>query len=245
MRGESLKLKHVQALVEHWKRQPTVSDATIENRLAALRWWAEKVGKTNIIPKHNIELGIGRRRAGESAPNKAKTLSGANLRRIRCPCIRTSLKLQAVFGLRREEAMKIQPGWAGQGDRIALRGSWCKGGRPREIPIRNDRQRAILEEAKRLSASGSLIPARKSYRDHLAAWKSATKDAGISRTHGLRHQYAQTRYRELTGSICPAAGGKPIREMNDRGRVADRLAREQIAREPGHDRTAIVQVYCG
>ena len=141
--------------------------------------------------------------------------------------------------------MKVQPAWADQSDRIILRGSWCKGGRPREIPVRNEQQRVVLDEAKRLSASGSLIPTRKSYRDHLIAWKRATTHAGISRTHGLRHQYAQTRYRELTGSICPAVGGKPIREMDDRGRATDRLAREQIARELGHDRIAITRVYCG
>ena len=85
MRGDSLKQKHVQALVDLWKRQPTVSDATIENRLAALRWWAEKAGKANIIPRHNAQFGIAASRVGETASNKARTLSEVNLQRIRCP----------------------------------------------------------------------------------------------------------------------------------------------------------------
>ena len=83
MHADSLKPKHAQALVDLWKRQPTVSDATIENRLAALRWWAEKVGKTNIIPRHNAELGIAASRVGETTSNKARTLSEVNLQRIR------------------------------------------------------------------------------------------------------------------------------------------------------------------
>jgi hypothetical protein len=47
-----------------------------------------------------------------------------------------SLRLQAAFGLRREEAVKFQPSYADRGDRLALKASWCKGGRAREIPVR-------------------------------------------------------------------------------------------------------------
>ncbi len=55
----SLKPKHVEALVRHW--QDTVSVATQKNRLAVLRWWAEKVGKRNIIPATNAALGLGKK----------------------------------------------------------------------------------------------------------------------------------------------------------------------------------------
>ena len=51
-----------------------------------------------------------------------------------------SLKLQAAFGLRREESIKIRPEWADRGDRLALKASWTKGGREREIPIRTAEQ---------------------------------------------------------------------------------------------------------
>ena len=55
----SLKPKHVAALVHHWKE--TVSVATQKNRIAALRWWADKVGKRNIVPVTNAQLGVGKR----------------------------------------------------------------------------------------------------------------------------------------------------------------------------------------
>ena len=55
-----------------------------------------------------------------------------------------SLELQQAFGLRREEAIKMSPTIADQGDRLVLKASWTKGGKAREIPIRTPEQRAAL-----------------------------------------------------------------------------------------------------
>jgi site-specific recombinase XerC len=44
MNTRSLKPKHVEALITHW-RQEELSVGTIKNRLAALRWWAQKVDR--------------------------------------------------------------------------------------------------------------------------------------------------------------------------------------------------------
>ncbi len=55
-----------------------------------------------------------------------------------------SVQLQRHFGLRREEAMKIQPSAADQGDCLYLKTSWTKGGRPRTIPITTTIQREIF-----------------------------------------------------------------------------------------------------
>jgi hypothetical protein len=46
-----------------------------------------------------------------------------------------SLRLQAAFGLRREESIKFRPDYADRSDHIILKGSWTKGGRERAIPI--------------------------------------------------------------------------------------------------------------
>ena len=45
-----------------------------------------------------------------------------------------SLQLQAAFGLRRGESIKIRPAWADRGDTLVLKDTWTKGGRAREIP---------------------------------------------------------------------------------------------------------------
>jgi site-specific recombinase XerC len=39
-----LKPKHVEGLVERWKAEG-LAIGTIKNRMAELRWWAEKIGK--------------------------------------------------------------------------------------------------------------------------------------------------------------------------------------------------------
>ena len=120
-----------------------------------------------------------------------------------------------------------------------------KGGRPREIPIRNDEQRALLTEAKSLAGSGSLIPPDKSYVEQLRRFEHQCARAAIQRVHGLRHQYAQTRYRDLTGWPAPANGGPKSRQLSFEQRQVDRAARLTISRELGHEREQITAVYLG
>ena len=114
------------------------------------------------MPRTNAELGFGRSgstvafRRAERWCSARCTWSGS-----RAPYVMASLKLQREFGLRREEAMKIQPEWSDQGDKLVLEASWCKGRRERDVPIRTEAQRAALDEAKALAATtekGSLIP---------------------------------------------------------------------------------------
>ena len=57
MNAHSLKPKHVEKLVERWLAEE-LSPGTIKNRMSALRWWAEKIGKENIIARTNAAYGI-------------------------------------------------------------------------------------------------------------------------------------------------------------------------------------------
>ncbi len=238
----SIKPKHILAAVETWKK--TACDATLKNRLAFLRWTAEKIDKPNIVPRTNAELGIGKR-AYKTNVSKAINGSEAKIALVKDTHTQISLKLQQQFGLRREEAMKLQPVWADCGSYLQLKRSWCKGGRERQIPIRTPAQRVVLDEAKRLAGNNSMIPPHKSYREHLAKWQYETTKAGISRTHGLRHAYAQSRYEELTGWKSPAAGGPFRAALTEMQRETDFRARMQVTQELGHSRIDIVNVYLG
>jgi hypothetical protein len=153
--------------------------------------------------------------------------------------------IAGCFGLRREESIKIQPAWADRGDRLVLKDSWTKGGRAREIPIRNAQQRLVLDEAKRVAAKGSLIPSDATYVQQLRRFEYQCDHAGIDRVHGHRHQYAQDRYRELTGWPSPASGGPRSRELTPEQKAIDREARLTISRELGHEREQVTSVYCG
>ena len=138
----SLKTRHINALVDHWKteistqgNQP-ISSGTIKNRVAVLRWWANKVNKQNIIPRTNRQLGIeNRKRLPET--NKAYKLKLSDIRQLP-RYLQLSLRLQQAFGLRREEAAKFVPSRAIQPDVIHIEPSWAKGGRAQTIPITTD-----------------------------------------------------------------------------------------------------------
>lgn len=240
-----LKPKHVETLVNKWKSDG-LSDATQKNRLSHLRWWAEKVGKQNVIPRTNSELGIGRR-SYVTNESKAVTVSSEKLETIKDERLRVSLELQKAFGLRREECLKFQPSYAQSGgpDKILLRDSWCKGGRPREVPITSEYQREVLARASALAGSASMIPAEKKYVEQLKKYENTTNRAGLSKLHGLRHEYAQQRYRDLTGWDSPACGGPHSKELSDDQKERDHLVRIQISQELGHNRESITAVYLG
>ncbi|WJJ94927.1 phage integrase N-terminal domain-containing protein [Neopusillimonas aromaticivorans] len=124
MSPSSIKGKHVQALIERWQAE-SLSTGTIKNRVAHLRWWAEKVGKAGVIAADNTRLGLPERQHVTHA-DKSKTL-GSALGGVRDAHVRMSLQLQQAFGLRREESIKFQPAYADRGDHIARNGTSANG----------------------------------------------------------------------------------------------------------------------
>lgn len=242
MKASSLKGKHVQTLLGRWQGEG-LSSGTIKNRLSHLRWWAEKISKSGILPADNMQLGVAERRYVTNV-SKAREL-GTGLEQITDVHVRMSLQLQAVFGLRREEAIKFQPSYADRGDHIALKGSWTKGGRERTVPITTEGQRDVLQAAHRLAGAGSLIPAHKTYIQQRHIYDGQCKAAGLSKMHGLRHQYAQSRYEYLTSWKAPAAGGLSSKNLTPWQLWHDAEARQTISRKLGHERPQVVAVYLG
>ena len=249
LRIANLKQRHWQKLLERWQSEG-LSAATIKNRMAHLRWWSQKIGKQNLIPRTNSELGVERRRYVTNT-SKAKELPVGTLDKIKNERLRVSLELQATFGLRREECLKFQPTFALAGKSIAdaqsirLKDSWCKGGRAREITISNEQQREVLTRALAIAGLGSMIDKKMSYKEALKNYENTTRRVGLSRLHGLRHLYAQSRYRELTGWDVPACGGPTSRELTAEQKVIDHKVRLQISEELGHSREAITAIYLG
>ena len=121
--------------------------------------------------------------------SKARELSGSDLSRINDPYTVMSLRLQAAFGLRCGQWIKIRPEWADRGNHLALQDTWTQGGRARrELPIPNSEQRQVLNEAKLLAGRGSLIPVDRSYVDQLRRFEHQCAAAGVHRIHGHRHR---------------------------------------------------------
>jgi integrase len=238
-----LKGRHVNKLLARWHADG-VSTGTLKNRLSVLRWLYRRLGKASVIPATNAALNIPQRQY-VATRSKAQDLPPDQLAQIHDPGIRLSLELQRAFGLRREESLKLKPRQADEGQWLMLQGSWTKGGRPRSIPIRTPAQRALLDRAKAFAGHGSLIPPDLKYIQQRRRYDSETHRVGLAKMHGLRHAYAQERYRELTGWDAPAAGGPGMRQLTPEQRLADHDARLRISSELGHGREQITTVYLG
>ena len=243
VRVTRLKPRHVEALVARWQEE-RLAPATIKNRMAALRWWAEKINKQNVVARDNSHYGIPERIYIEKT-SRALELTSERLDAVRDEYVRMSLRLQAAFGLRREEAIKFMPMFADRGVEVVLKPSWTKGGRGRVLPVLTDQQREVLDAARRLAGNGSLIPAARNYRQQLRIYERHTANAGLSKLHGLRHSYAQRRYRALTGWPAPLAGGPPQASLSETEQQRDRLARQIISGELGHGRERVTRIYLG
>lgn len=237
LRARNLKEKHVEAFVASIFERG-LAMGTMANLMTHLRWAADKLGRSDIV-KPNPHYGIFKEPAVDNV-DKSRPLDPAKLALVRDEHVRMSLRLQDAFGLRREEAMKFQPRYADRGGRIVLKASWCKGGRARWIPVLKDGQRRLLDEARRMVGSRSLIPDNRSYKRQKKVYEDETRQAGMRRMHGLRHGYAIRRYEELTGWKAPVAGGPSRSELEGADRETDRRARLKISRELGHGRLRIV-----
>ncbi len=241
--ADQLKGRHVEALVHRWKKEK-VSSGTIKNRMSVIRWWAEKVNKASVVYRDNKSYGIDNRQYVTNE-QKAQALDATKLANVTDNNVKMSLELQKAFGLRREEAIKFQPFYADQGEFIRLKASWTKGGKERVIPVRNEEQRDLLDRLHKTVGKASLIPSTRSYIQQVKIYERHTQKAGFSKLHGLRHQYAQERYTELTGLIAPAAGGKSSKALSESEKKQDLEARLLISKEMGHEREQITAVYLG
>ncbi len=247
----SLRGKHIEVLAKDWEARG-LSASTLQNNLSIFRTFTEWIGKAGMVRGIEHYLGSGTA-ARSSIAREDKSWSGrgvdiaAKIEQVRQKDAQVALQLelQRAFGLRAREAMQLRPHLADKGAYLSITHG-TKGGRDRVELIRTAEQRALLEQAKTFCAtrsSSTSDPYRK-----LSQWKNhyylVVRSCGITRndgftSHGLRHQYAQERYQELTGVDSPVRGGAQI------DRESDHAARQVIAEELGHSREGITSHYLG
>ncbi|STX28423.1 integrase [Legionella beliardensis] len=247
---KGLKPKHIYILVEYWKKQ-NKNPATIKNYMAKLRKVSSVLNKPELIKQSNDAYQINKR---SYAPQYNKAIKGVDFTKCADPLIRLSLEVQYLFGLRREESMKIIISEAWQREKLVIKPSWTKGGIGRTLKITSESQRQWLIKAmNQIPLGHSLIPRGKSYKSHLSHYHDVLAKMGLSKCHGLRHAYAQRRYLEITkhydknahGLLCPIQGGKNYKELSFLEKYWDKTAREIISQELGHSRLSITKVYLG
>lgn len=230
---ENLGQKHVLYVIESWKAEDS-DRRSIANNLSHLRWLVRKIGKANLMPKSNRDLGIepGPRHTRAGKVIDKPTLA-ANRSRIDDDRIQAMVGLGRYLGMRMREASLFRPHRDCDGNRILLnRGT--KGGRPRYLFLRTPEQHEALNAARALvSGDEALIPREFAtfeqwrqyvYRQLRAAGFSREKDQVF---HDLRRSYAVERMDQL------------IRERRWDRHSASKL----VSKELGHNRIEILDWY--
>jgi site-specific recombinase XerC len=247
-----LKPKHIEALMRLWETQG-LSASTLQKRFSQLRLLCGWIGKQSMLKpgaRYLVDPAAFERTYAaqydhswtatglDPAPKIAEIAADD-------PAVAQVLRLQHAFGLRLQEASLLNPR-RDRVDGLYLR-VWAgtKGGRPRVMPIETEAQRAVLADAEQSVpiTQRSMIPPQYDLKQWLQHCYYVLAQHGITRkdgrvSHGLRHQYANAVYEQLTGETTPVRGGSLPS-------AADAVARHDVAARLGHARPGITAAYYG
>ena len=171
------------------------------------------------------------------------------------------VRMEAVFGLRRGEALKIIPHLDDRRLYLDIRKGIAKSGRERRIPIETQLQRLTLDYVKSLipkkehlgwtdkpksngkrqngTSNGLLARNENRYDANMQKLGFTKKDAGIT-GHGLRAEYAEDTA-QMKGFLPAALGG--TKGQLDQESLD--LARLQVSENMGHSRISVTGAYYG
>jgi len=245
--------RHVHALVDHWLAQKH-SAATIQTQLSHLRVFADWIGKPGLIKPAaeyvtnpaDVKRVYAARTDGSWTTRRIDPEAViAHLRRFD-PYVANQQLAQLRFGLRVKEAIMLRP-WRADAAEALLVDEGTKGGRARVVPLRNQQQRDALNFLKMQvrTRNTSLADPSLTLKQAMTRYYVVMRAAGITRkglgitSHGLRKEFANAIYLELTGVRSPVQGGPPI------DRVVDREARLRLVEHLGHARESIGTAYLG
>jgi len=258
--------RHVKAAVALWIKE-NLAASTMQTYLSFLRAFADWIGKPGMIlkPEFYVDDPERFRRCYVVKKDKSWDANGVDINELITrisdydPYAAAWLAMIAAFGLRCREAKMLQPHLAvvpaatagienptAEFYLNATRGA--KGGRPRFIPVDSQDKWDAIERAKQLVKKteghlghpnySTLKASTRHYRYGMEKFGITMKDLGVT-PHGLRHQYANKVYADLTKVASPIRGGSTIDP------IVDKYARLSIAEELGHGRTQISSAYLG
>lgn len=251
----NLKTKHIEALVERWEKDGQ-SPSTIQNKISVFRVFARWIGKAGMVRSADglVKTPGAATRTYVAKEPKGWTANGvatSMIEQVERYDARVGMQLRCclVFGLRMQEAIELKPHRADKGDYIVV-SDGTKGGRARVVPLDTPDKRDLLEKCKKLvgcfrnaymGEPGNTLAQNKRRFFYVMEKFKITRDALGVTAHGLRHEYVNKRYEELTGDKSPVEGGAVAAENPE----LDHEARTVIAEEVGHTRPSIVSCYSG
>lgn len=252
----NLDQRHIRVAVAHWLEQGLAA-STIQTRMSILRWLATAIGKRGMVmdPSYYGVPASAVAREYVAKVDKswcAKDVLSAEMvigAKALDKWVGHQLDLMRVFGLRIQESIMFRPHIADQGNSLRIE-EGTKGGRTRVVPITTEEQRRALDDARELakeSARGSMCPPGKTVAQakdriyYIAGRKLGLRKAALGVTpHGLRHEFANDLYEEVSGSPSPVRGGVIVDDSE-----RDDAARHQVSQQLGHARLRISGMYTG
>jgi site-specific recombinase XerD len=259
LKAESLRDNHIKALVNYWM-QEEFSASTIQNRLAHFRSLSKWIGKPGMVRstmsyvdeanRHRVRRTVA---AQVNLSWKGKGIDATEVIKeaeLRDKYTALYLRLMHAFGLRLREAICLRPivDVGDNGDFLSVRDG-TKGGRHRIVRIETDYQRETLSLAAAMSQSKNkrIIPAHRTLEQAYQRTRYQMRKLGLTReglgvtAHGLRHQYAQSRYEQIAGIPSPICGGNPAQIDRDTHLHACYDVMQQL----GHSRVDVAASYYG
>ncbi|KAF1077349.1 phage integrase N-terminal domain-containing protein [Halodesulfovibrio sp. MK-HDV] len=255
--------RHVAVVVEDWQQQG-LAVSTIKSYLSSVRQVCRVYGNDR-IHKKNSEFGVGNR---NYIPQQTKAVPEVVCRAVADQLLSGAEKFQRIghqinvmraLGLRPEEARKINPRTALLPDGRIYISAGTKGGRDRILHEPSKEQiGAVKALTPFIGKNGNSWPDSISE----ASWEKyvykvisrmglCLKVCGAS-LHGLRHAYAQSRYKELTKLAAPCLYPSPAdyrqaayQAHGEDWRTTHDQAINILAHELGHNRGEVTATYLG
>ena len=217
-------------IVNYYKNNG-LKDATIINMVSSFRSFLHETGKTNITIT-NEQLGLKR-----EIEYKDKSLEAKNVDinekltyfKEKDVNVYTQLKLAVIAGLRREETVHAGLALAKGYDivkdnKLFLKSSWCKNGRPRNIALSDEKAKeikALRDYLKTTNYKQDRNLAQE--KDHLS---NAIRAQGFN-IHAARHTFAKNEFLNETGK---------------KG-LTEKEAKQSVSEKLGHCRIGITKTY--
>ena len=266
--------KHARALIRH-KWAYGISPGALSvlmTQLGKLQMWIKKTGmlKTTAVYLPEVDPEAFKRKK-VAKHSKSVSGNGFELETVINHAdyidsrFGAMVRMEAFFGLRREEALKIIPHLDDKGVYFDIRKGVAKNGRERQIPIETQLQRQTLDYVKSLvpkkehlgwvdkpkqrkgkssssqsEMSNQLLKRNEGrYNANMIKLGFTKKDAGIT-GHGLRAEYSEDM--ALMKGFVPATLGGTKGQLDQESLD---LARLQIAENMGHSRVSVTGAYYG
>jgi integrase len=260
--------RHIEVMVDRWIERG-LATATIHNYLSFLRTFAGWIGKPGMVREPQYYVGtesehahrtqVATRDRSWTARNVDIAAKIAEITALD-PWVGLQVELCAEFGMRGKEARHFRPHSAvlpreaanpvdaaafPECDTFVRVSHGAKGGRPRDVPVVAESQRALLVRVRAAVAPGMYVgrPGITSLQAQ-SRFYYVIRKCGISKkalgvvAHGLRHQRVNDAYEADAGGPSPVRGAETPPPH-------DEAARQRAARVLGHNRLQVTSCYLG